>query len=137
MYSGTRDRHGWRTCLETYDSHRRYSDSIGSHGDDIDRVPRDVVRCIRGAKRFREVIFRDCGETSLCIHTEKAWVMLGEGAGIRRGRGGGRSRSRWSAVRYTPPQTYEAHCVPLEAHTPRRGGFTAAVEIRGKIRPPL
>lgn len=63
----------------------------------------------------RETILRGntlwSGETSAYVEETAEEARSEEGTG-------GRSRSRWSAVRYTPPQTYGAHCVPLGAHTP-------------------
>ena len=82
-----------------------------------------------------ETILRDntSRNRETTTYTSRKLVEEDEETGMRRGT---RSRSR-SAVRYTPPQTYGTYCVPLGAHIPGRGGFTAAVEIRGEIRPPL
>lgn len=74
--------------------------------------------CVR-AKRFCEVTLRGVEKPPAYIEETRGGGGRGD-EGMGRGTGG-RSRSRWSAVRYTPPQTYGAHCVPLGAHTPGRG----------------
>jgi len=66
---------------------------------------------------LRKTILRGRETTA---YTSRKLEEEDEETGMRRGTGG-RSRSRWSAVRYTPPQTYGSHCVPLGAHTPGRG----------------